>query len=69
MNRTTNIEDRTIDVQIGRLREAIVGGEEPDPIRTAQGEGYIFDDAAILGFEIAGQVVVFEQADVANETP
>ncbi len=46
-----------------------MGGEEPDPIRTAQGEGYIFDDAAILGFEIAGQVVVFEQADVANETP
>jgi two-component system, OmpR family, phosphate regulon response regulator PhoB len=41
----SDIEERTVDVHIGRLREAIVLGDEPDPIRTVRGEGYIFDEA------------------------
>ena len=34
------IDDRTIDVHIGRLRRALVRGTEPDPIRTVRGAGY-----------------------------
>jgi two-component system phosphate regulon response regulator PhoB len=34
------IDDRTVDVHIGRLRKALIRGEEPDPIRTVRGAGY-----------------------------
>ena len=40
------IDERTVDVHIGRLRRAIISGSEPDPIRTVRGEGYVFDDEA-----------------------
>jgi two-component system phosphate regulon response regulator PhoB len=38
------IDERTVDVHLGRLRQAIVRGFEADPIRTVRGVGYVFDD-------------------------
>ncbi|MFK7792359.1 MAG: phosphate regulon transcriptional regulator PhoB [Devosiaceae bacterium] len=38
------VDDRTVDVHIGRLRKAINRGREKDPIRTVRGAGYAFDD-------------------------
>ncbi|MEZ5850135.1 MAG: phosphate regulon transcriptional regulator PhoB [Hyphomicrobiaceae bacterium] len=37
---TAEIDERTIDVHIGRLRKSMVRGNEPDPIRTVRGAGY-----------------------------
>ena len=42
--RTAEIDERTVDVHVGRLRKAVVRGNEADPIRTVRGAGYIFDD-------------------------
>ncbi|WOC15985.1 phosphate regulon transcriptional regulator PhoB [Pseudochrobactrum sp. MP213Fo] len=36
------VDDRTVDVHIGRLRKAINTGRETDPIRTVRGAGYAF---------------------------
>lgn len=36
----SEIDDRTVDVHIGRLRKALIRGNEPDPIRTVRGTGY-----------------------------
>jgi two-component system phosphate regulon response regulator PhoB len=36
----TEILDRTVDVHIGRLRKALMRGNEADPIRTVRGAGY-----------------------------
>jgi two-component system phosphate regulon response regulator PhoB len=38
------IDERTVDVHIGRLRKAISRRTERDPIRTVRGEGYAFDE-------------------------
>jgi two-component system, OmpR family, phosphate regulon response regulator PhoB len=38
----TNIDVRTIDVHIGRLRSALNIGNRPDPVRTVRGAGYAF---------------------------
>ena len=38
------IEDRTVDVHIGRLRKALSPSGERDPIRTVRGSGYAFDE-------------------------
>jgi two-component system phosphate regulon response regulator PhoB len=38
------IDERTVDVHIGRLRKALNRGRETDPIRTVRGSGYAFDD-------------------------
>jgi two-component system, OmpR family, phosphate regulon response regulator PhoB len=38
------VDDRTVDVHIGRLRKAINRGRAIDPIRTVRGAGYAFDD-------------------------
>src|SRR6516162_7819024 len=38
------IDERTVDVHIGRLRRALRRGREPDPIRTVRGGGYAFDE-------------------------
>jgi two-component system OmpR family response regulator len=35
--------DRSIDVQISRLRRKLSEGRGGDPIRTIRGEGYMFD--------------------------
>lgn len=37
------VDERTVDVHIGRLRKAINRGRERDPIRTVRGAGYSFD--------------------------
>jgi two-component system phosphate regulon response regulator PhoB len=38
------IDERTVDVHVGRLRKAINRGRKPDPIRTVRGAGYSFDE-------------------------
>jgi two-component system phosphate regulon response regulator PhoB len=38
------IDERTVDVHIGRLRKALIGDNEADPIRTVRGSGYALDD-------------------------
>lgn len=40
---TADIDERTIDVHVGRLRKALVRGNEMDPIRTVRGAGYSFE--------------------------
>lgn len=37
------VDERTVDVHIGRLRKAITRGKEVDPIRTVRGAGYALD--------------------------
>ena len=38
------IDERTVDVHVGRLRKAINRGQSADPIRTVRGAGYALDD-------------------------
>src|SRR5215207_2508579 len=38
------IDERTVDVHVGRLRKALVLGQEADPIRTVRGSGYSLDE-------------------------
>lgn len=38
------IDERTVDVHVGRLRKALNRGREPDPIRTVRGSGYALDE-------------------------
>ncbi|MEO1200412.1 MAG: phosphate regulon transcriptional regulator PhoB [Pseudomonadota bacterium] len=38
------VDERTVDVHVGRLRKAINRGRARDPIRTVRGAGYAFDD-------------------------
>jgi two-component system phosphate regulon response regulator PhoB len=38
------VDERTVDVHIGRLRKALVRGKERDPIRTVRGAGYVFGE-------------------------
>jgi two-component system phosphate regulon response regulator PhoB len=38
------VDERTVDVHIGRLRKALIRGKENDPIRTVRGAGYVFDE-------------------------
>ena len=42
--RNGDIDERTVDVHIGRLRKALVRGDEADPIRTVRGGGYVFGE-------------------------
>lgn len=39
----SDIDDRTVDVHIGRLRKALKQPNMPDPIRTVRGTGYSLD--------------------------
>ena len=39
-----DIDERTVDVHVGRLRRAITRGRDRDPIRTVRGAGYSFDE-------------------------
>jgi two-component system phosphate regulon response regulator PhoB len=41
---TAMIDERTVDVRMGRLRRAVSKGRERDPIRTVWGIGYAFDE-------------------------
>jgi two-component system, OmpR family, phosphate regulon response regulator PhoB len=47
--RDVYVDERTVDVHVGRLRKAINRGKEKDPIRTVRGAGYA------LGEKFAGQ--------------
>jgi two-component system phosphate regulon response regulator PhoB len=38
------IDERTVDVHVGRLRKALNRGHASDPIRTVRGAGYALDD-------------------------
>jgi len=42
--RDVYVDERTVDVHIGRLRKAINRGKARDPIRTVRGAGYAFND-------------------------
>ncbi len=41
---SAEIDERTVDVHIGRLRKALSQDDETDPIRTVRGAGYAFDE-------------------------
>ena len=41
---SAEIEERTVDVHVGRLRKALIKGREKDPIRTMRTFGYSFDE-------------------------
>lgn len=41
---TAEIDERTVDVHVGRLRKALVQADEADPLRTVRGAGYSFDE-------------------------
>jgi two-component system, OmpR family, phosphate regulon response regulator PhoB len=38
------VDERTVDVHVGRLRKSLSRGKEPDPIRTVRTSGYAFDE-------------------------
>ena len=38
------IDERTVDVHVGRLRKALNRGHGTDPIRTVRGAGYSLDE-------------------------
>ncbi|MDX2258920.1 MAG: phosphate regulon transcriptional regulator PhoB [Hyphomicrobiaceae bacterium] len=38
------VDERTVDVHIGRLRKSLIRGKERDPIRTVRGAGYVFGE-------------------------
>lgn len=40
---SSEVDERTVDVHIGRLRKSLIRGNECDPIRTVRGAGYVFD--------------------------
>jgi len=42
--RDAYIDERTVDVHVGRLRKALSRGRENDPIRTVRGSGYSFNE-------------------------
>jgi len=43
---TIYIDERTVDVHIGRLRKAVNQGDKPDVIRTIRGAGYSISEVA-----------------------
>jgi two-component system phosphate regulon response regulator PhoB len=44
--RSVDIDERTVDVHIGRLRRELSKGRERDPIRTVRAAGYVIGDRA-----------------------
>jgi len=49
--RSAEVDERTVDVHIGRLRKKLSKGRERDPIRTVRGAGYAIDE----GFGASGR--------------
>ena len=43
------VDERTVDVHVGRLRKSINRGRARDPIRTVRGSGYSFDEKFAVG--------------------
>ncbi len=56
------IDERTVDVHVGRLRRALNRGGAPDPIRTVRGGGYAFDDR----FGDRGSVTGKQNSELGN---
>jgi len=44
--RESDVDERTVDVHIGRLRKALIRGKESDPVRTVRGAGYVLGERA-----------------------
>jgi two-component system, OmpR family, phosphate regulon response regulator PhoB len=42
--RDAEVDERTVDVHVGRLRKLLSRGKEQDPIRTVRATGYAFDE-------------------------
>ena len=42
--RDIEVDERTVDVHVGRLRKSLSRGKEIEPIRTVRGSGYSFDE-------------------------
>lgn len=42
--RDAEIDERTVDVHVGRLRKVVTPGQTRDPIRTVRGAGYALDE-------------------------
>jgi two-component system, OmpR family, phosphate regulon response regulator PhoB len=40
----SEVDERTVDVHVGRLRKQLSRGREADPIRTVRSSGYSFDE-------------------------
>ena len=38
------VDERTVDVHVGRLRKSLSRGKDQDPIRTVRATGYAFDE-------------------------
>ncbi len=45
--RDAYVDERTVDVHVGRLRKALIRGHESDPVRTVRGSGYMLDTEAV----------------------
>jgi two-component system, OmpR family, phosphate regulon response regulator PhoB len=52
--REVYIDERTVDVHVGRLRKAISRARSPDPIRTIRGAGYAFDETYVAQKRLPG---------------
>jgi two-component system phosphate regulon response regulator PhoB len=53
---TAEIDERTVDVHVGRLRRRLSKGRERDPIRTVHNLGYAFDETFGKGKSVARQM-------------
>ena len=38
------VDERTVEIHVGRLRKSLSRGRETDPVRTVHGMGYAFDE-------------------------
>lgn len=47
--RDVYVDERTVDVHVGRLRKAITPAGAKDPLRTVRGAGYAFDETFARG--------------------
>jgi two-component system, OmpR family, phosphate regulon response regulator PhoB len=45
-SRSAQVDERTVDVHIGRLRKKLSRGSERDPIRTVRSAGYVINYSA-----------------------
>ena len=52
--RDVYIDERTVDVHVGRLRKALNRGRAANPIRTVRGAGYALDDRFVKVADGAG---------------
>ena len=56
------VDERTVDVHVGRLRKAINRGRQRDPIRTVRGAGYALDE----NFSASKPVTATRQRETAE---